>query len=261
MKISQIKLSDINNDNELNEFVEGLLSKEIFNDHLFEQVFISVTVKLDSVIDLAYRRLWEDVYIKINYDSSTTSFDAVNNVTDVFITLSEAINFIYSVTPPRMKYLIPDSIKSINDIIESMKVYLMDTTSIELPHYVSIFREVMHLKPFETNWNFNTNKISFLRNGNNKGLIGLIIHSGYSLNTMLQTTDGTTTPIQIMFHCINEDDLKCLFGKFIIDHPMCVLNIKQDDSGIYVMAVSRHMAMTNDVSEFLRKSYRNLWIQ
>ena len=85
----------------------------------FDKCFIEVTVNIDdNLLAPVYRKLWEDVYIKIS--NSITKFNEAHELV-VGITLSEAIGFIYKATPPRFQKSIPDSHRCVDDVIKSVQ--------------------------------------------------------------------------------------------------------------------------------------------
>lgn len=127
---------------------DNLLEHGYYSDSLFDQCFIQVTVDIgDNHNAPIYRKLWEDVYIKIS--NSITNFNEANELV-VGITISEAIGFIYKVTPPRFQKSIPESHKSIDDIIKSLEIFLLGDNSYIA--FCSMFYEFAHLTKFDTQW-------------------------------------------------------------------------------------------------------------
>lgn len=127
---------------------DNLLEHGYYSDSLFDQCFIQVTVNIDdNFLAPLYRKLWEDVYIKIS--NSITKFNEVHELV-VGLTLSEAIGFIYKATPPRFQKSIADSHKSVDDIINSLKTFLLGDDSYIA--FYSMFYEFAHLTKFETQW-------------------------------------------------------------------------------------------------------------
>lgn len=127
---------------------DNLLEHGYYSDSLFDQCFIQVTVNIDDNHNAPiYRKLWEDVYIKIS--NSITNFNEANELV-VGITISEAIGFIYKATPPRFQKSIPDSHKCVDDIIKSLETFLLGDDSYIA--FYSMFYEFAHLTKFDTQW-------------------------------------------------------------------------------------------------------------
>lgn len=135
---------------------DNLLKQGYYSDSLFDQCFINVTVNIDdNPLAPIYRRLWEDVYIKIS--NSITKFNKAHELV-VGITMSEAIGFIYKATPPRFQKSIPDSHKCVDDIVKSLETFLLGDDSYIA--FYSMFYEFAHLKKFDTQWqNFEKIKV------------------------------------------------------------------------------------------------------
>ena len=127
---------------------DNLLEHGYYSDSLFDQCFIQVSVNIDdNPLAPIYRKLWEDVYIKIS--NSITNFNEAHELV-VGITLSEAIGFIYKATPPRFQKSISESHKSIDDIIKSLETFLLGDNSYIA--FCSMFYEFAHLTKFDTQW-------------------------------------------------------------------------------------------------------------
>ena len=125
-----------------------MLSNNYYSDALFDMLFIDVTVDInDYPLAPLYRKLWEDIYIKIS--QSVTRFNNDNQFV-VGITVSEAIGFIYKATPPRFQYDIGSSHKSIADIIKTLNTFLVGDNS--YISFLDMFFEHIHLKKFDTKW-------------------------------------------------------------------------------------------------------------
>lgn len=127
---------------------DHMLNCGYYSDSLFDKCFIEVTVNIDdNWMAPLYRKLWEDVYIKIN--GSVTRFSDTHELI-VGITVSEAISFIYKATPPRFQKSIAESHKSIEDIIKSLETFLTGDNSYIA--FADMFFEHAHLKKFDTQW-------------------------------------------------------------------------------------------------------------
>lgn len=202
-----LTITNLSKDKETELFIDTLLSKKIFNDAVFDQKFFQLNIKLDSCVDYIYRTLWETVYLK---SSRISTYDENTNTISMYLSLSEAIGFIYKTTPPRLQNLIPDSITSISSIIEVLEQFLMDDNSGQLLTYHSYFRNYTHLEPFETKWTYNMERMKLLRKNVPNGLI--VDLEAYNV-PFDELFDGSIIPyehacVQMTFHCTNESDVK-----------------------------------------------------
>lgn len=126
---------------------DNILEHGYYSDSLFDQCFIQVTVNIDdNIFAPIYRKLWEDTYIKIS--NSITKFNEAHELV-VGITISEAFGFIYKATPAHMQHQIKDGNKSVDDIIETLKAFLLNDNSYII---TSIFSEHIHIGPITTKW-------------------------------------------------------------------------------------------------------------
>lgn len=247
------------------DFINGLLQRGIFNDHLFECVWYTITVELDSCIQFLYRRMWESVYLRKGY----SHFDIKSDKMRLTISLSEALQFIHTATPPRLKHLIPESTKSIKDITTLLKQFLMDDNSGQLITYISIFKKITHLEQFETVWDYDTKSIDVLREygENPNGLVCSVVHCSGSIETIIN--DERSTPlIQVLFHCQNEGQLKMLiklisFYTTSLNDPstimtsMYVLNIKPGNNGeFFIMCYSTAYHYPEEFRQLIKETYR-----
>ena len=127
---------------------DNLLEHGYYSDSLFDKCFIEITVNIDdNCMAPIYRKLWEDIYIKIN--GSVTRFSDTHELI-VGITVSEALGFIYKATPPRFQKNIEESHKSVEDIIKSLNTFLIGDNAYIA--FSDMFFEFAHLKNFHTQW-------------------------------------------------------------------------------------------------------------
>lgn len=126
---------------------DNLLGNGFFSDTVFDDCFIEISIDIsDNPLAPLYRKLWEEKYIKIQ--KSITKLEKENEFI-VGITISEALGFIYKATPTHMQHQIKDGNKSVNDIIETLKAFLLNDNSYII---TSIFSEHIHIGPIATQW-------------------------------------------------------------------------------------------------------------
>ena len=257
MKVYNVQFETVENGRY--EFINSLLNKSIFNDYLFEQTFFDISILIDRPVDFLYRRIWECVYIKRGCSTRTTMNDCIINLR---LSLSEAIQYIYTVTPPRLQCLIKDSIKSIDDITQLLHQFLIDDNEGQSITYLSMFKKLTHLESFDTSWNNDTTCIDVIRqHGNQNGLAGVVVSSSISIPEIVNN-ETFDFDIQMMFHCKNNNQLSDLF-KILYESTSnsIILNIKEDDNGIYVMMYSHiyHGEVCSKLSMFIKEMYREFY--
>ena len=148
----------------LDEIVSYLLSTNNHDDYIFDHVFFKIILDKNAgnIVNYLYRLLWESSYIKSSKMSNTS-----NNTDDIeiYISLSEAIAIIMKCTPPLLASRISEGTKSISEIIDTLKVFLMEESK-ELTHYQSIFKKHIHLEVFNTIENNDLSRLDYLTDTN-----------------------------------------------------------------------------------------------
>ena len=143
-----MKITKIQGGNCSYSVCDDLLEKGYYSDSVFDKAFIEVTIDIgDNWMAPIYRKYWEDVFIKI--DGSETHLNDDNEFV-LYITISEALGFIYKATPPRFQHNIAASHKSIDDIIKSLETFLLGDES--YISFVSMFFEYVHMTEPQTQW-------------------------------------------------------------------------------------------------------------
>ena len=108
MKIYDIKKPD---NTTVCTFIDRLLENKMTNEPLFDDTYFTVHISMTDIredyVNYLYRLLWEKLYIHQKSKSTV-----VDGVLTLKLSVSDAIGFIHFATPPLLKNLIPDSIKS-----------------------------------------------------------------------------------------------------------------------------------------------------
>ena len=248
-----------------NIFVETLLGKGLFDDYLFEKTFFKLKIKLNDLSRLLYRRLWESNYIRSGMQSHIESDDSVT----LYVSVSEALLYINTVTPPILKHLIADSTKSIDDIGGLIEQLLSDESSNnDIRYNISVFLQIMKLEKFETVWRNDTTQMKYLLENNHEqqpcGCCCYVIHANRSLSSILSTIrdkrDTTPYPcveplkVYAMFSCRNKtDDIRSLMHT-LTDHWQIVNVTDTLDDRYYIVAYgdindSRSMSLFGEIIE------------
>lgn len=135
--------------------IDHLLSQGMVVPIIFDNAFISIKVKNIELPKLLYRKLFEDVFLDRFLWSSETKA--------IYISLSEAMLFIKTVTPPILKDQMEESTKSLEDVMSCLKLYLLEKDSPSYNTHVSIFEDVIMYKAFDNSWQqlITDNKVNF----------------------------------------------------------------------------------------------------
>ena len=242
-------------------FVNSLLEKGINSDFVFDKYQISMNIETQDWTGYIYRTLWETVYIHQNYSYLINSHDDASNeaiyrVGNLSISLSEALGFIYKATPPRLRHLIPDGTKSVEEVIKSLKAFLMDCNNPEYKHFISIFKEYIRFQPFQTVSNIEEGKkkIALLRTAKPTGPIGYILSSDMQMPDILHG-NNVRGRLGVIFHASSNEDKNKLAG-FIEDNDFSIDNVESDNENIYVTAYCLDYLTDDKNQRFFKHSYK-----
>lgn len=257
MKVMSIKSESAPN------LIRLTLEKGLFLDTPFEKNFFEIIIKLedsDKFIDFMYRLLWEKVYIKSDKKSF---YNSDNDTINMYVSLSEVIGFIHKATPPRLQNLIPESIKTIDSIIEVMEQFLIDDNSGQLITYHSYFKEHFHFQPFETRWTYDKNRMKLLRGYDPLGVIPDIEVSNKSIYDIINYNNNrpevSDIRVVITFHCYTKEDIKRVYSYiYKEDNSLYISNIMRDDTGTYITSYSNHLQPSDSLKSIISKTYDSI---
>ena len=231
-----------------NIFVETLLAKGLFNDYLFEKTFFKLKIKLNDLSLLLYRRLWESIYIRSGMQSHIEDDGSVT----LYMSVSEMIVYIKSVTPPILKHLIDDSIKSIDSISTLIEKLLSDKgVNNDIIYNVSVFKQLIHLSRFNTDWTDDTRPLNHLFERNKLEYGCYIMHSNKSLSYIVSEQEHSSLDpliVYAMFGCNSNDMSSLLSLLHILTTDWQIVNICDSNGKFYVTA---HGVLTNSKSLLL----------
>lgn len=223
MKVTDIKIGRSSN------FVSFLLNKDIHNDILLDDCLIDITVEPDRLSDFLYRRLWETVYLRRKPKKLST----LNDPKSVQLTISfvEAINFIKSVTPPVYQSRVHELYRDIDNLKNSLELFLRDDVESILTQNHSIFKKGMGFQEFETEPSkYDMSRINYLRNKTNNDVV-VDIFACTDFNSVLKG-DATYTHMNIqgMISYYNQANLRDLLTRLKYElQDINILNVFHDD--------------------------------
>ena len=127
------------------KFIDQLLHKRLFNNHIFEHEFLIVKTEIDGnnfddMMSLIYRRYWEESYLRRNLDDFRYwSLDK----TDIVMSIDECLKFLDAAIPPVFRSKMKE-IQSVNSVIETMKCLLCEPNDQQLLN-ISVFKKILHM--------------------------------------------------------------------------------------------------------------------
>lgn len=252
MQIQQIYLPTC--DGKLTQFVNDLLSKKIFNDRVFENYFFSASVILDSPVQLFYRTLWEQVYLK---QSDSITVITKDNHIQLRMSMSECIQYIQQATPPAFKEQLETELTSVDAVYDMLKLYLMEKSDRSALN-MTLFYRVFHLEIFETNFRPNIKKIAFARERvkeyQHGEILGLVDVSSKSIAEIIEDTkwDQLKTYVQMTFHVDTEDDMIRLYH-YLWKNDIEICDLYCNELGLFVSAYSLHV--TPSLALMIKSTY------
>lgn len=263
------------------KFIDLLLSKGITNTKIMESTYFRIGVDIDSPIQLFYRELWTQTYLRrVDEDAYPERYD-LKEPDDLFnedlperrflvyVSIAECLEFINSVTPPALHKDIPDNTKSINAIYDLMKFFLFKEKDPKLVAlYKSTFYRVTHMEMFDSNWTPDFKKLALIRKiMNEKGydkdnygtFIGYIDASDLSIEDLTNPDKSKDTRhhVQMIFNADTDEDIRELYNwlsmdRFTICNLYCDTNI-----GLVVSAYTDNIGNT-DITDFIEYIYSSL---
>ena len=127
------------------KFVRAMLMKGMRSEALFSKVCFGVVVEVDHPREMFTRWLWECEYLRLDEPSFCSPLPNAPTQLMMKFTLSEALDYIYRVTPPLLQSKIKESITTPEDIQEVLKTFLKEDSS-QKKYYDSTFYTMTHLQ-------------------------------------------------------------------------------------------------------------------
>ena len=153
-----------------------MLSKGMRSEELFNEVGYSINVKIEHPREIIYRWFWECQYLRL-FNLSEIRYESDHTLSlDMNFTLSEAIDFIYSATPPLLQNKILESITTVDDIREVLKTFLFEDSAQQI-YYQSKFSAMSNFINREHKSNIDKSYCDTIRR--NIKTVGPIVHEKY----------------------------------------------------------------------------------
>lgn len=130
--------------------IDYYFEKGYFNYKLFDNSFVLIHFNHIDPEDKIFRHLYESRYLKLS-NISDIYHKKIDDSDLIIITLSEAIQFLYNVTPPVFKHQLDIELNSMKAFHRLLAINLITTSKPQTGNYASsIFKKICHVEPFET---------------------------------------------------------------------------------------------------------------
>lgn len=235
------------------QFIDSLLKKEIMDDYLFDRVFIQIDIKRNpaDIVNWFYRLLWESCYIKMTRHSN--EIEQTENELHILITLSEAISFIKSATPPIMQSQISEAMSSVDEIVNNLRFFLCEKHNGEEIHYQDIFRNIIRYKVYETFETYDLERLDKLHYSSSGYTILIMMTVNSMKDTLTYDKDKNMICI-IRSNGVN--DLNNIVND-IIGQNIYVTNVSIQDKKVHVKVLYNNTNVSHNVLDNLAMSYRD----
>ena len=275
LKVKGVFDSELFNTTEDHEFINDLLSKEIYNPYYLDRYYIDIDLQVDHIKELFYRYHRAVNFCKLDPHKPLVCVSRQS----ILISLTEAMGFIEYVMPPSFKRRINEAFESIETIVDMLK-YMLITYSPSPDYNIDCFRKRMGIMEFEPMGKYETGFIDVLRDMNPDMPIVIHVQSAPNLDKIvhrLKEYDENgdeyevpikPCPIQIMINCYNKTQLMEV-AKYIGIHthtrdesvePWIITDIHHGDKGYYIECT--HTAfdpdLYPDIEAIIQKEYKDL---
>lgn len=145
-------------DNPIIKVMDSLLSNKVYNDIVFDNQVINITVRKVSFIEYLYRLNWENIVLKYKTNSTYEPLTL-----HLKISLSEAIGFLQYALPSYLTKDMINTVKSVQDIVESLEATLEKKENNENNNLRMTFIDFFRIKPYQTLWKHDDGPLNFIR--------------------------------------------------------------------------------------------------
>lgn len=165
----------------------NILSLRLKNDYITENTFFDLKFELDRsreldmCINILYRLLWEDMYLR-RYSPIVGSYVLVKDNFELClrISLSEAIDFIRQITPPIFRERTMESLDSIDNVMSMVDFYLKDKNAHDYKYRIDMLLRCLQMNVFDTRWDYDNKRFDVIKSKfmtRKSNLIGVVDYS------------------------------------------------------------------------------------
>ena len=160
--------------------IKRLLKLNYRIEYLYAKPCLVVKIKMEHVFDAIPRLMWETNYLRRTEDISDFRFEEDGIYFDLILSIGECIDYIYRCTPPALIKRVPESISNIEDVRDTVKLYLKyvgPQTNI----YESAFTTVTQYGSTEKITNATYDGINYLKSYS-EGIVCEVIYSDHQVD-------------------------------------------------------------------------------
>lgn len=133
------------------EFINKSLESGSYCEYMYHSYIFEVCVSYESNMDILLRAFYESYCNSLGKDLSTYIKCYEPGKLTFWMTLMDAIDYIYQATPPLLQSEIKSSITSIDNIIEILKTYVLEDNA-DKQYRVGLFLKVNGFYEREMTW-------------------------------------------------------------------------------------------------------------
>lgn len=233
------------------QLVKRLLKLNYRIEYLYAKPCLVVKIKMNHVFDAIPRLMWETNYLRRTENFSDFRFEEDGVYFDLILSIGECIDYIYRCTPPALIKRIPESISNIEDLRDTVKLYLKyvgPQTNI----YESSFIAVTQYGATEKITNATYDGINYLKSYND-GIVCEVLYS----DTQVDQIKGDVLISGLFRVYIDNKDNLIQFLKMYQAHPLNVFICDYDKQfdGYYI---TFELKVTSLMNQIIEKSYKQI---
>ena len=202
-----------------------------------EMIFDNPTFNIELIPDHPwefYSRLYYEHNVK-RWDKNCSTYSPKENVCDISMSTSDAIDFIYETTPAHLKKDVKDNITTLTDIRDLLDMLLCDDTIGRQEYYHSMFKKIMMMS-FDKAFGFDMSGINAIREHVPDGIV---VHEFFK-------TTPSSLPNEmniLIFNCYNQSQLKELYQYISYPNKIHVLDVHKSIDGYYFIAIETNNSL------------------
>ena len=204
-----VSIETVANGNHFSKMRDVVLSKGLRIEKYYSGIAFKITMKCESILQPILRMWWEENKLYNTKKSYISNVD--KHEFRMYMSLGEALDYIYTVTPPLLQSEIPESTKTLESIRQVLTTYLTEKHGGLEKFYLSKFQEMSMLYREQDVTALTSDillRVNSICDKVTEGTIAYIIHSN---KTIQQLTIEEDKRGLYVFHCWNRGDVQTLF--------------------------------------------------
>ena len=275
LKVKGVFDSELFNTKQDHDFINDLLSKEIYNPYYLDRYYLNIDLQVDHIKDLFYRYDRAVNYCKLDPHKPLVCVQRQS----ILISLTEAMGYIQYVIPPSFKRDFGKLFESIEGIVDMLK-YLLITFDPAPDYNIDCFKKRMGIMEFAPMSKYDTGFIDILRDRNPNLDIVIHVQAASNLDKIVHRLKEydeygndfevpiKPEPIQITINCYNKEQLLKVAQMIQIHthtrdesvEPWIITDMRRDEKGYYIECT--HTAfdpdLYPDIEAIIQEEYKDL---